>query len=228
MADQTDSDRVPSHSGSQRLAQALHDKIHRMSWHERAAYWWSFEGDRLVNALRGREDRQPSILEVLAYETGDLMVRDDGYFEPSDEFTDCLTRASQVWPTAYALARHICIRNLAEGRLQASLQPLAALILSGDIRKPRPRPCHGSRTWFRDLLIVRGVSSTAKYGISPTRNDTSAANSGCDLVVEAFNRAGRRDAPTYQTVRKVWDRREDLLKDHDEIDFAMFARNVND
>lgn len=214
--------------GTARLERAMRKKLDGMSPGERTAAWWQWEGRRLTKALQSQGDRFPSFLEVMAYETGDLKKNEDGFFEVSVEFVEYLTRASREWPTAFDLAKRICVRNLASARLQPSLQPLAALMLSGDFSKPRAGHGRASKNWYRNLLIVRGVNSMSVYRINPTRNDASEQTSGCDLVVEAFNKAKRRDAPTYPTVRKVWDQREELLKDINEVELAMFSINAGD
>jgi hypothetical protein len=209
-----------------RIADALSSRLARMSQDERIAAWWASDGRMLVSALKHSKDRPPSYLEALAIATGDLAFDQDGYANVTPDFVDALERSCSQSAEYYSLAKDVCVINLSFGKLQSELQPLAALILSGRLSKPRPGKGHGSKTWHRDLLLVRGISSTVKYGIRPMRNDVSSPISGCDLTIQAFKKAGHKDRPTYQTVKHAWKKRAQLFKDLEDIDFANFRRSV--
>ena len=60
------------------------------------------------------------------------------------------------------------------------------------------------------VLLVEGLRR--KHQIKPTRNTESEhRESGCDIVVEAFNLSGIGAKTTYEAVKRVWDKRKNLL-----------------
>lgn len=234
MTDHNDEPNLQPAGETNRLADAWSARLASMSQDERIAAWWSIEGQTLVAALKQRKDHPPSFLEALAIATGDLAFDRNGYANVTPEFVDALERSCSQSTEYYLLAKHICVVNLSLGKLQPELQLVAALIMSGQLRKPRPGKGRGSKTWHRDLLLVRGVNSTSKFGIAPTRNDQkyptdkSKPISGCDLVIQAFDKAGRNDCPTYDTAKHAWKNRAELLKDHEDIDFANFCSSIDE
>lgn len=210
----------------ERLAGAWSGRLARMSQDERIAAWWASEGRLLVCALKRSKDHLPSYLEALAVATGDLEFDDEGYANVTPEFIDALERSCNQSAAYYSLAERICVANLSLGKLQPELQPLAALIMSNHWPKPRPGKGLGSKTWHRDLLLVRGISSTIKYGILPMRNDVSSTVSGCDLIIAAFDRAKRNDRPTYSVIKKVWNRRAQIVRQLDTLEFERYRRHI--
>jgi hypothetical protein len=197
-----------------------------MSQDERIAAWWSIEGRVFVAALKQRKDEVPSYLEALAVVTGDLKFEYAGYANVTPKFIDALERSCRQSAAYYSLAERICVANLSLGKLQPELQPLAALIMSGHWPKPRPGKGLGSKTWHRDLLLVRGISSTVKYGIRPMRNDVSSTVSGCDLVIAAYDRAKRNDRPTYSVIKKIWNRSAEIRRQLDTLEFEKYRRHI--
>ncbi len=209
------------------LVEARSAQLAKMSMPERIERWWLWDGRFLVGALKRSKEHSPTYLEALAVASGDLVFEADGFARVSDEFLEALESFSRHSSAGFQLAKRICIFNLALGRLQSNLQPLAALIMAGEWKQPRPGKGHTSKNWQRDLLLVRGIASSAKFGISATRNEASDNISGCDLVIEAFEEAGRRDTPTYDAVKKVWQRRRELIADHEEVEFLVYRQSVD-
>jgi hypothetical protein len=226
MTDHNDEPDLQPAGEPNRLADAWSARLASISQDERIAAWWTSDGRLLVCALKKTKNHQPSYLEALAVATGDLEFDQEGYANVTPDFSDALERSCSQSAEYYSLAKKICVVNLFLGKLQPELQPLAALILSGQMKMPRPRKGRGSKFWHRDLLLVRGVGSTVKFGIPPTRNDESEPSSGCDLVAQAFKKAGRTDGPTYDGAKHAWKGRAQLFKDLEDLDFANFRRSV--
>lgn len=60
------------------------------------------------------------------------------------------------------------------------------------------------------VLLVEGLRR--KHQIKPTRNTESTHRaSGCDMVAEACYRSGIGPQPAYGDVKRVWDKRKNLL-----------------
>ncbi len=208
------------------LADAWSARLARMSQDERIAAWWASDGRLLVCALKQHKDHLPSYLEALAVATGDLEFHEEGYANVTPDFIDALERSCGQSAEYYLLAKSICTVNLSLQMLQPELQPLAALIMSGDLKKPRPGKALGGKTWHRDRLIVRGINSTLKHGIAPTRNDVSSTVSGCDLVIKAFDCAKRKDRPTYSVAKEAWNRRDEILTHLEILEFEKYRRHI--
>lgn len=209
-----------------RLGEAIRAELSRMSLAERAAVWRMWDGRFLVSALGRSSEHSPSYLEALALASGDLAFEEDGFARVSKDFAEALANFSRQSSQGFQLAKRICVANLASGRLQPELQPLAALILAGEWKAPRPGKGQTSKNWHRDLLFVRGITSAATLEIPATRNEASNSVSGCDLVIEAFKKAGMRETPTYEAVRKIWQRRKELIADEREIEFLIYSQSA--
>ena len=88
-------------------------------------------------------------------------------------------------------------------QLPQALADWVADVLVGD----RPRPTKGAQAKaardFRWRLAICHLQNA--FGLAPTRNETSNADSGCDVVAEA---AGAK----YKTVEAVWSGRGDFFR----------------
>jgi hypothetical protein len=85
-----------------------------------------------------------------------------------------------------------------------------AMLLLGTFQVPK-RPSGNSpfAKVHRDTLIVSEIRQLERCGFFPTRNAVSeAAESACDVVVEALGRAQQRI--NYKAVEKIWSKRSDL------------------
>ena len=87
--------------------------------------------------------------------------------------------------------------------LPQALADWVAGVLAGD----RPRPTKGAQaTAYRDFrwrLAIRHLHN--EFGLAPTRNATSDADCGCDVVAEAAD-------ARYKTVEAVWSGRGEFFR----------------
>ena len=88
-------------------------------------------------------------------------------------------------------------------QLPQDLADWVADVLAGD----RPRPTTGPQTTsYRNFLFCLAIRHLQhEFGLTPTRNETSDTDSGCDVVAEA---AGVR----YKTVESAWSRRSAFFR----------------
>ena len=149
------------------------------------------------NYIDHKRDLWQDAAKALAY---DYKIRPD-HARPDRlrELIDRSGRTKLAWNTVSLIAQEA----LRSGHpLPQDLAAWTAGVLAGD----RPRPTKGGQTTReRDSRMVLAVYDLRqRFGLSPTRNETSAARSGCDVVAEAW-------AFTYKVVERAWSGRDPVL-----------------
>jgi hypothetical protein len=108
------------------------------------------------------------------------------------------------------ILKYVVIELISEGQLiPTSLKRFVAESL---LKSNSPRNRSGRNPLWnqvRDSQLAICVFKLLKSGVNPTRNEATTAYSGCDIVVEAFNRVADQLGQKrikYEVVRKAWDR----------------------
>jgi hypothetical protein len=108
------------------------------------------------------------------------------------------------------------------------------LIKSEHLLSKKGGEARANRTMLNIAMVLLVEGLRRKHQIKPRRNLASAHRaSGCDIVVEAFDLSGIGVKTTYEAVKRVWDKRKNLLaqipQPHDIGDdlFGAMTRDFN-
>lgn len=122
-----------------------------------------------------------------------ILTKGGGVYHVVDEgWANQISGAAQILPEALEVALEICARNTYEGRpLPYGLRTTASMLIRGTFngkkrRGPPLRPDFGKR-W---ILFENAVFLSQFYQVELTRNEASAENSACDVMVEVARRFG--------------------------------------
>jgi hypothetical protein len=86
------------------------------------------------------------------------------------------------------------------------------LIKSEHLLSKKGGEARANRTMLNIAMVLLVEGLRRKHQIKPTRNLASAHQaSGCDIVVKAFKLSGIGVKPTYDAVKRAWDKRKNLL-----------------
>lgn len=123
----------------------------------------------------------------------------------TDEQARLIFDAHMADPISWDFARTIIQMQLKAGiSLHPLLSRIASLMMSGE----RPEWGKGrNANYDRDCIAIALMTGLRdQFGIAPTRNATSSAVSGADIVVKVMNE--HRLCVTVEGIVKVWGRRK--------------------
>lgn len=140
------------------------------------------------------------------------------YVNGEGENIATLVKLSQTQGLSWNAAKLVAMEFISKGHsLPESLRDWTVAVLAGDIKKPKT-PKRFSRGWpgdlvQRDIEIHSIVVELLQAGMPhPMGNETSGRHSACHAVADALNELKMGNAK-YDTVRKIYQKREDELKE---------------
>ena len=86
------------------------------------------------------------------------------------------------------------------------------LIRSDEFLSKKGGEDRANRTIVNIAIVLSVEGLKRKYKIKPTRNaEGGHQSSGCDIIAEAVQRSGLGTPNTYDSVKRIWDKRTNLL-----------------
>lgn len=139
------------------------------------------------------------------------------YVNGKGENIDTLVELSKTQGLSWDAAKLVAMEFISKGHsLPESLRDWTVAVLAGDVKKPKT-PKRFSRGWpgdliQRDIQIHAVVVELLQEGMPhPMANETSGHHSACHAVADALNELKMGNGK-YDTVRKIYQKREDELK----------------
>ena len=173
------------------------DWVGRMSVASRAGQTFA-ERYRQRGEVLGEADARRLVRELRE------VLDDGGKLNSATTLRECLLRAMD--PQRKDRAENQKALDVALGRYMSDGRPIPAeLRVWFECRDRRPKHSRDSQNFTRDSWIVGTLLKLQDCGIKPTRNETTARESGCAIVAELLDDMNERG------VEKVWRERSRVL-----------------